>query len=94
MKSYIPNPVDTSDIILSDDLAMLTEKLAKNAHENWSQLRQKDGWSWGTERDDKLKKHPDLIPYEELSEAEKNYDRTTAMETIKVIISLGYKIIK
>ena len=92
MKTYRPQPIDTSSIDLSGDLLELTEKLAENAHDNWAKLRIKEGWTWGRERDDANKKHPDLVPYGELAESEKEYDRNSAMETLKAITALGYKI--
>ncbi len=92
MATYKPEPINTSQVDLPGNLADLTEKLAKNAHDNWAIMRMKDGWTWGPERDDKLKKHPDLVPYEELSQSEKQYDRTTAMETLKAILTIGYRI--
>ncbi len=92
MSKYEPAPIDTSSIELSGDLLQLTEKLAENAHDNWATLRVEQGWTWGKERDDGAKKHPDLIPYSELAESEKEYDRNAAMETLKAIIALGFKI--
>lgn len=93
-KDYIPVPIDTSKITLSDELLELTELLAKNTHDVWAQQRASQGWTYGTNRDDAEKKHPGLIPYEELSEVEKDYDRSTSLETLKAIIGLGYKIEK
>lgn len=91
---YTPKPIDTSDIVLSEDLIELTEKIAENVHEVWSQGRMNEGWVYGPVRDDKKKETPCLIPYHELPEIEKEYDRRTAMETIKVVLSLGYEIKK
>ncbi len=91
---YKPNPIDTSNISLPDDLLELTEKIAENVHENWSAGRIADGWIYGDSRDDKKKTTPCLIPYSELPEEEKEYDRNTALQTLKLIISLGYKIVK
>ncbi len=88
----MPKPIDTSTIQLSDDLLKLTEKLAENAHDNWAKLRMEQGWTWGPERDDVTKKHPDLVPYSELPESEKQYDRNTAIGTLKAIVALGYTI--
>ena len=68
----------------------LLEKLARNTHEVWAKGRMDQGWSWGPVRNDTLKQHPCLVPYEMLSEEEKAYDRQTALETIKLILSLGY----
>ena len=92
MKHYEPKPIDTSGVRLSPGLIELTERLAESNHDNWAALRFEQGWSWGPERNDGAKKHPDLVPYEELPDAEKEYDRRSALETIKAIIALGYKI--
>lgn len=94
MKDYTPKPADTSDVKLSEDLLELTEKIAENVHEVWSAGRLTDGWTWGETRDDALRKTPCLVPYSELPEREKDYDRMTAMETLKLIIKLGYEIRK
>lgn len=88
----MPKPINTKGVSLGEELAELTEYLAKNTHEVWSTQRMKDGWIWGKKRDDELKHHPCLIPYEELPDEEKEYDRNTALETLKTILSLGYNI--
>lgn len=91
---YIPQPINTKAVILSQELTELTERLAENTHDIWAKQRLSDGWTWGPERDDKTKKHPDLIPYADLPESEKEYDRMTAMETLKAIVAIGYRIEK
>lgn len=93
-KTYTPHPVDLGDIELTPQLEQLREAIAENAHEVWAAGRIKEGWTYGPERDDKLKKHPDLIPYSELPDGEKQYDRETAMNTIKLVIKLGYDLVK
>lgn len=92
MDKYEPKPIDTSFVLLSSELMKLTEQLAENAHDNWAKLRIEEGWTWGPERDDSAKKHPDLVSYEVLPESEKEYDRQSAMETLKGIVALGYKV--
>lgn len=91
---YTPRPIDTSKPVLSEDLVELTERLAEHAHDIWAQQRITEGWTYGPERDDAEKKHPDLIPYSELPDSEKEYDRNAAMETLKAIVALGYRIEK
>ena len=91
---YVPQPIDTSDIQLPEELEALVEEMAKNVHEVWAETRIKQGWTYGPERDDKLKKHPCLIPYEELPEEEKEYDRGTSVGTLKLILKLGFQITK
>lgn len=92
--NYIPNPENLEEVILDKNLEELMEKLAKNTHENWAKQRMKDGWKYGERRDDIKKEHPSLVPYENLSEEEKEYDRITSKETLKFIIKSGYKIEK
>lgn len=91
---YKPAPLDLSDVHLPDTLTELTEAIAENTHEVWSQNRMNEGWTYGAERDDTNLKHPDLLPYSDLPEVEKEYDRATAMNAIKLIVKLGYKIEK
>jgi hypothetical protein len=90
---YEPQPIDTSGVELPEEIVELTELLARNTHENWARQRVSEDWRYGPRRDDVLREHPGLVSYEELSEEEKDYDRTTALETIKTILSLGYRIV-
>lgn len=92
MKEYIPNPVDTQNITLPDELLPLVEKMAENVHEVWAKNRINDGWSYGPERDDVNKRHPCLVPYGDLPESEKDYDRDTSQETLKLILKSGFAI--
>lgn len=94
MKKYIPCPIDTSDIQLPEELTPLLEAMAKNVHEIWAQERMNQGWSYGEKRDDAQKRHPCLIAYEDLPEEEKVYDRNTSVETLKLILKLGFTINK
>lgn len=92
--NYTPQPIDTKDVVLPEELNELAEMIAKNVHEVWSAGRMKDGWTYGEERNDAEMKHPCLVPYEELTEVEKEYDRNTSLETLKLIMKLGFKIVK
>jgi len=91
---YIPNPINTSSVQMSSELMALVETLACNVHENWAAMRMKQGWKYGEKRNDHKKEHPFLVPYNELPEEEKDYDRLTAMETVKVILGMGWRIEK
>ena len=94
MKKYIPRPVDTDGIELPEDLLSLTEKIAENVHDVWAVGRMAEGWTYGPKRDDILKQTPGLVPYSKLTESEKEYDRNTALNTLKLVIALGYRIEK
>lgn len=91
-QTYVPMPIDTSGIILPKELESLQEQMARNVHEVWAQTRMLQKWKYGRERNDTEKLHPCLVPYEELSEEEKTYDRQTAAETLKLILKLGFRI--
>ena len=94
MKIYTPKPIDLSDVELTEDLNELREAIAENAHEIWAENRQAEGWTYGPQRDDQLKQTPDMVPYSQLPEGEKEYDREMAMKTIKLLKKLGYDLIK
>ena len=91
---YMPHPLDTSDISLPESLTPLIEALAENVHDTWAKGRVDDGWTYGPVRDDAKKRHPCLVPYADLPESEKAYDRDTAVSTLKFICKMGYRIIK
>ena len=92
--TYIPHAIDTSTIILNEDLNNLVDFLAKNTHENWAKERIKRGWKYGDQRDDRRREHPCLVPYEELSESEKEHDRIAVKELLRTLILLGFRIEK
>ena len=89
---YEPKPIDTAGVQLSREILELTELLARNNHDIWAQKRLADGWTCGP-RNDALKQNPCLVPYEELPDSEKEYDRQTAIQTLKTIVALGYRIV-
>ena len=90
---YTPQPIDISDVRLPEELEPLVEKMAKNVHEVWAETRLKQGWKYGEQRNDELKTHPCLVPYEELPEEEKEYDRNTSIGTLKLVLKLGFNIV-
>lgn len=92
--NYIPQPVNTNDVVLPEELIILSEQISKNVHEVWSKNRMEQGWTYGEQRNDEKRETPCLVPYEELSEEEKDYDRNTSQETLKLILKLGFKITK
>jgi hypothetical protein len=94
MKQYTPKPIDVSDVELHEDVSELREVIAENAHEIWAMQRQSEGWTFGPERNDTLKQTPNMVPYRELPEIEKEYDRIMAINTIKLLKKAGYDLIK
>lgn len=93
-KEYNPKPINLEDVVINDDINELREAIAENAHEIWARSRKNEGWCYGPKRDDSLKQTPNMVPYTDLPDQEKSYDRSMAMETIKLIYKLGYDIVK
>ncbi len=91
---YIPNPLDTHDVFLPEELLPLVEQMARNVHEVWAKNRINEGWRYGPVRDDSKKETPCMVPYDELPESEKEYDRATSQETLKLILKSGFTISK
>lgn len=89
---YEPAPIDTSDVVLSPELEALAERLAEHVHDLWAQARLREGWTYGPRRDDQARTHPGLVPYAQLTEREKAYDRRTALGTLRAIRALGFLI--
>lgn len=94
MKTYNPKPIDLSDVELTEDLNELREAIAENAHDVWALERQAQGWTYGDQRDDNKKETPCMVPYSQLPDSEKTFDRDMAMNTLKLVRKLGYDLIK
>lgn len=92
--TYVPRPIDTSEIVLPEVLQPLLDQLAENTHDVWAAQRIRDGWTYGPVRDDAARHHPCLVPYSELPDSEKEYDRKTAAEALKVVLKLGCRIMR
>ena len=92
--NYVPKPIDTSDVVLPDELMSLVEDMSRNVHDVWAETRINDGWRYGDRRNDERKEHPCLVDYDDLPESEREYDRNTAVGTLKLIYKLGFKITK
>ena len=93
-RDWRPSPADTTAVEITPEIADLTEVLASNTHENWAHQRLVNGWRWGPRRDDERREHPCLVAYDDLPEEEKAFDRRTALETIRLLLALGYRIVK
>ncbi len=89
---YKPSPVPVEEIQLPEELNQLVEVMAKNVHEVWAAARMTEGWTYGVQRSEEARTHPGLVPYEKLSESEKEYDRRTAVTTLKLIRKMGFEI--
>ena len=94
VKEYDPKPIDLSDVQLPEALIELREAIAENAHDVWAVERKAQGWTYGPHRDDAKKQTPCMVPYSQLPDSEKQFDRDMAMNTLKLLCKLGYDIVK
>jgi RyR domain len=94
MIPYDPQPIATGTVSLPREVLDLSEKLAENTHDVWARQRIEDGWTYGPMRDDANKRHPCLVPYDQLPDSEKVYDRKMVTESLKAILALGFRIVK
>ena len=93
-KTYHPKFLDLKHVELPNGFDELREAIAENAHDRWALERQSEGWTYGPKRDDSKLETPDMVPYAQLPESEKQYDRIMAEDTLKLLTALGYKIEK
>ena len=68
------------------------EALAYLEHRRWCEERIRHGWIAGSPRDDERRIHPDLIPFDELPEQSKEYDRTAAKTILDILERAGYAV--
>ncbi|XP_032398530.1 ryanodine receptor 3 isoform X7 [Etheostoma spectabile] len=87
--SFIPTPVDTSQIVLPPHLDNVRDKLAENIHELWGMNKIELGWTYGKVRDDNKRQHPCLVDFSKLPETERNYNVQMSSETLKTLLALG-----
>lgn len=86
---YVPKAVDTTGVVLSDEVLAMCEALAMNAHNMWAIKKMAEGFTYG----DGEKQSPFLKPYSLLAESEKQGNRTTVLEPIKVLVLMGFSVI-
>ncbi|XP_064920309.1 ryanodine receptor 3 isoform X3 [Columba livia] len=91
--SFIPCPIDTSQIALPFHLEKIRDKLAENIHELWGMNKIELGWTYGKIRDDNKRHHPCLVEFSKLPETEKNYNLQMSTETLKTLLALGCHIV-
>ena len=92
--TYQPKLLDLRHTPLPEDCAELLEAMAENVHDMWALERQSEGWTYGPQRDDEKLLSPDMVPYGELPDSERQYDRKVASDTLRLLTVLGYKVVK
>ena len=69
-----------------------TEHLSSLEHERWMSEKLEGGWRYGEKRDDAQKLHPSLVPYENLSEPEKEKDRDTIRQIPEILSRIDFQV--
>nr|BAA41471.1 ryanodine receptor homologue [Drosophila melanogaster] len=89
---YMPNPIDTNNVHLDNDLNSLVQKFSEHYHDAWASRRLEGGWTYGDIRSDNDRKHPRLKPYNMLSEYERERYRDPVRECLKGLLAIGWTV--
>ena len=66
---YQPMPPDLFGVELPKPIKMMVPALSEQVHDVWATTRCKGGWEFGKVLDEANKKHPDLVPFGQLTHA-------------------------
>ncbi|KAK5965079.1 hypothetical protein GCK32_008746 [Trichostrongylus colubriformis] len=88
---YKPQPLDTREIVLPEEMNPLIEALARNTHNVWAKEKIKRGWTFGLSEfvDATQKRSPHLVPYEEVDNRIKEANRESAAENLRALQLFG-----
>jgi hypothetical protein len=88
------NPPTKTDPEIEPILTHHLELLAEAEHDGWMDHKLRNGWTLHEHRDDGLKRHPALRPYQQLSDQDKEKDRNSVRTYPDVLRTAGYRIIE
>ncbi len=70
------------------------ERLARMEHDRWMQEKMASGWTYGPERNNALKIHDKLVPYDQLSEQDKDMDRDPVRKIPEMLANVGWGVVR
>jgi hypothetical protein len=70
------------------------ELLARMEHDGWQEQKRKDGWTYSPVRNDDLREHDLLIPYDRLPEEQKDKDRQAIRDYPDLARLAGFRIVR
>jgi hypothetical protein len=81
--------IQPSTIVISNDQL---EMLARREHDRWMDGKRRQGWTYGPTRDNTRKHHPSMVPWEQLSEPEKDKDRDVVRNLTRHVERAGFRV--
>ncbi|XP_075257500.1 ryanodine receptor 2-like isoform X3 [Convolutriloba macropyga] len=89
---YKPAPYDIAIVQLGPVMSKLVELLAENTHNIWAEAKIARSWTHGAQDSASMKRTPLLTEYKNLDPVARKGVRNSAVEAIKLIVVLGYRI--
>ena len=89
---YIADISSKSDKLRIDYSKLQLDVLAQMEKRRWNAERLLNGWAYGKIRNDDLKIHPDLVPWQALDDVAKQKDRDTVSNITNTITTLGFNL--
>jgi len=88
----IPESAAAPEFHFADDQEI--ERLAIMEHDRWMRERTAAGWKYGAERDNDKKLHPDLKPWADLNEADRDKDRDAIRTLPETLHKAGFQVLR
>jgi hypothetical protein len=88
----VPSPLadpNEPPFVFSDDEV---EELARAEHDRWCSDLRRHGWRWGPAKDATRRLHPNLVPWSELSEDDRDKDREPIRALPRMLARVGFAI--
>ncbi|XP_034937910.1 ryanodine receptor isoform X2 [Chelonus insularis] len=89
---YNPQPINTSNVVLNNDLNQIVQKFSEHYHDAWASRKLENGWTFGESWSDANKTHPRLKPYSVLNDYEKERYKEPVRESLKALLAIGWSV--
>ncbi|XP_046677460.1 LOW QUALITY PROTEIN: ryanodine receptor-like [Homalodisca vitripennis] len=89
---YNPEPINTSSVVLNNDLNSIVQKFSEHYHDAWASKKLENGWVFGDQWSDSQRTHPRLKPYNMLNDYERERYKEPVRESLKALLAIGWTV--